>query len=56
MNGIDEQIRNELQICISGVQSTIEFTNEDETRTRSKTILKSLQRLAHQFDKSKGGA
>lgn len=41
-----ESIRQDLQIAISGVQATLELTNEDETRTHMKTVLKALQRIA----------
>lgn len=45
-----ETIRQDLQIAISGVQSTIEHTNEDETRTRMKTVLKALQRTSRELE------
>jgi hypothetical protein len=51
----DEQIRNELQISISGVQATLQFTNEDETRTRMKSVLKALQRLEKEWEGGRKG-
>jgi len=48
--GSDASIRNELQLSISGVQATLEFTNEDDTRIRMRAVLKSLQRLQHHFE------
>lgn len=48
-------MRNQLQIAISGTQLTIEDTNEDETRTQAKHVLKALQRMKRHLDAQKKG-
>ncbi len=46
-----ELIRKQLQVAISGEQTTIEKTNEDETRIRAKTILAALQRIIRELER-----
>lgn len=42
--------RQDLQILVLGLQLTIEHTNEDDTRTRTKDLLKAAQRLQERID------
>ena len=48
-----EFIRNQLQVAMSGEQTTIEQTNEDDTRIRAKTILSALHRIKRELDRSR---
>jgi len=50
VDGDPRQIRNDLTVIIAGLQTTIESTNEDDTRVRSRQLLKRAHLLSKRVE------